>query len=111
VEAMNMRINSSPIRFQSAAQYEKFYQDVFELVGKKVRLVSDVLDDLRGGYKLPSGQRWRNINRGDFELFLKTEGYVLCSRQHGAGLAIYVSASAFSSVEDRFGKTVAVHGY
>lgn len=90
-----------------------FIEDILSLVTEEPRLVSDIIQSLRGGrrgaaYDVPSGRRWRNVSDWKVEEIMRDFGCFLRYRQHGAGNAHYVATVPFSEVSGRNGNKLAV---
>lgn len=114
------------MRFTSQAEETRFVQDCMAIVGDKTILLRDLIDSLRNGYfhgrldhaKSDKGagtwgtvrisNRWRGLSDEVVERTLYAYGFHFAGRRHGAGWAQYVAKRPFSTVVDRYGKTVEV---
>ena len=97
---------------------EQLFEDIFDCIeqAKGPAIVNDVIGSLRGSmsgqYFLKSNRRWRiGGNQSDFVRKLKEAGFTVKARHHGAGIAVYVHHSDFSTVKDRWGKDKEVFSY
>ena len=99
---------------------EQLFEDIFSILDRKGPvLISDLIDTLRagrfGGYAgtTPSGKSYNVATSGwgrrDFESDLESAGFITRQRKHGAGSAIYVHHSDFSTVIDGRGNLKEVH--
>ena len=85
---------------------QMFEEDVRSLVIKRPRLLNEIVASLRGPsfrmntYPVESCRRWRGVRAEEVEQIMRDAGFHFRSREHGAGVAVYVSTQSFDTVID-----------